>query len=56
MISPLNVSIIVYRVFFFQLQCVSYGSKLVEIENKDKNDFLKNILIKDNGKFIFFIF
>ena len=36
-------------VYFFQLQCVTYGSKLVEIENKDENNFLKNILIKDKG-------
>lgn len=31
------------------MKCLTYGSKLVEIETKAENDFLKSSLIKDEG-------
>ena len=34
-----------------QRWCEKYGSKLVEIENEAENNFLKDNLIQDKGKF-----
>ncbi|XP_048752126.1 C-type lectin domain family 4 member F-like isoform X2 [Ostrea edulis] len=31
------------------MKCIRYGSKLVEIETKDENDFLKNTLLKNKA-------
>nr|XP_034337590.1 CD209 antigen-like protein B isoform X2 [Crassostrea gigas] len=47
-----------YTIFHQQLswmnasmKCLTYGSKLVEIETKAENDFLKSSLIKDEGNY-----
>nr|XP_022337897.1 galactose-specific lectin nattectin-like isoform X2 [Crassostrea virginica] len=34
-----------------KLECERYGSKLVEIENEAENNFLKNYLIQDKGRY-----
>ncbi|XP_048752125.1 C-type lectin domain family 4 member M-like isoform X1 [Ostrea edulis] len=33
------------------MKCIRYGSKLVEIETKDENDFLKNTLLKNKDNY-----